>query len=350
MTETSPAIAPEYAKQAEALLGTILARHDMARPFPALLKEVGVSLLAAEIALHPKDFRDIDEEDAKPPAGLEKPDMMAVAERVNLPAMPEVAVQLERVTGDPTSSASEMADVIALDPSLSTILLHVVNSAFYNFPQKIDSIPRAVSIVGTSQLHALALGRMVLNMANEIPPRNFNMDAYWEHCISAGVLARELAILTGLRNPERHFLAGLLHDIGKLALASTLPRHQAALNAMRRRSVVHEAETTILGFTHARFGALILRKWDIPYQIVEAVANHHHPEEAKHPEGARILHVADIMARTLVVTSRDVPLVPPVDPETWRALGIDPQDLRGVIRGLEEKIKELAAILTGKAA
>ena len=350
MTETSHDIAPEYTAQAEALLGTLLARHDMTRPFPALLMEAGVPLLATEMAMHPKDFRDKGDDAAKPPAGLEKPDMMAVAERVNLPVMPEVAVQLERVTGDPTSSASKVADVIALDPSLSTILLHVVNSAFYNFPQKIDSIPRAVSIVGTSQLHALALGRMVLNMANEIPPRNFDMDVYWEHCISAGVLARELAILTGAKNPERHFLAGLLHDIGKLALASALPRHQAALNAMRRHSVVHEAESAVLGFTHARFGALILRKWDIPYQIVEAVANHHHPEKAKHPEGARILHVADILARALVVTSRDVPLVPPVDPETWRALGIDPHDLRGVIQGLEEKIKELAMILTGNAA
>lgn len=346
---TVPAATQEHMEQAERILKATLVRHDPRAPLTTLLLDAGIPLLAAEIALRPGDFREEDEaQTPDAPQAPPPPDMMKTAESVTLPAMPEVAVHLERVTADPRSSARDVADVIALDPSLSTILLHLVNSAFYNFPQAIDSIPRAVSIVGTSQLHALALGRLVLNVANEIPPKHFNMEVYWEHCIATGILARELAALRGLESPERHFLAGLVHDLGKLAIASVLPRHGAALKAMRRTSVTHEAEDAVLGFNHARFGALVLRKWDIPYQIVEAVANHHHPEEAAHPEGARILHLADIMARTLVVTTSDVPLTPPPDPAAWRALGLAPEDLRGVIDGLDEKIRELMTILASQ--
>jgi len=335
-------------EQAEQLLKSLLRQHDLKHPLTAMLLEAGINALSREIAVRPKDFRPREDNLGQPAVPQEKPDMKGLAESVSLPALPEVAVQLERVTLDPRSSAQDVAEVIGLDPSLSTILLHIVNSAFYSFPTKIDSIPRAVSVVGTSQLHALALGRMVLNMANELPPKHFNMDVYWEHCVATGVISRELATLCGLPGPERHFLAGLLHDIGKLALAKSLPHHAEALNAMLHHSVPHIAEEAILGFNHARFGAMILRKWDIPYQIVEAVAHHHHPEEAQHPEGARILHLADIIARTLVIPSADVPLIPPLSQGAWSALGLEPQQLAGVLGGLESKMRELVKILVGK--
>jgi len=335
-------------EQAEQFLKAMLRRHDLGHPFTTLLLDLGIPALAREMSARPKDYLPRDNGNG-PVGSLEQPDIKTLASTVSLPAMPEVAVQLERVTSNPASTAKEMADVISLDPSLSTILLHIVNSAFYNFPTKIDSIPRAVSIVGTSQLHALALGRMVLNMANQLPPRHFNMDVYWEHCVATGVIAKELAALRRLPNPERHFLAGLLHDIGKLALAKALPRHAEALNAVRRTSVPHEVEQDILGFNHARFGAMILRKWDIPYAIVEAVAHHHHPGGAAHPEGARILHLADITARVLAVPGSDVPLTAPLDEESWNWLGIDPPTLTATLAGLEGKMREMVQILVGGA-
>ncbi|WP_461209422.1 HDOD domain-containing protein [Desulfocurvus sp. DL9XJH121] len=346
---TEPPAVLDPMEQAEGILKATLSRHDLSAPLTALLLDAGIPALAREISLRPGQFRERPlPPDAQPPQDMEKPDIKAAAESVILPVMPEVAMKLERVTGDPGSTAGDVADVISLDPGLSTILLHVVNSAFYNFPQAIDSIPRAVSMVGTSQLHALALGRMVLAMANEISPKNFDMDVYWEHSIATGILARELAGLCGLENPERHFLAGLLHDTGKLAIAAGLPGHVEILAARRRGVVSYEAEREVLGFDHARFGGLILRKWDIPYQIVEAVANHHHPEKARHRNGARILHLADIMARTLVVTDREVPLTPPLDQQAWQALGLEPEDLAQIIDGLEEKMREMVTILTAR--
>lgn len=347
MPENAFAGVPQTMEQAEQFLKSLLRRHDLSHPLTAMLLDTGISALSREMAARPKDYHPVDN-GAYQPVPLEKPDIKGLAESVALPALPEVAVQLERVTLDPRTSAQDVADIIGLDPSLSTILLHIVNSAFYSFPTKIDSIPRAVSVVGTSQLHALALGRMVLNMANELPPRHFNMDVYWEHCVATGVISRELATLCGLPNPERHFLAGLLHDIGKLALAKALPRHAEALNAILHHSVPYQAEETVLGFNHARFGAMILRKWDIPYQIVEAVAHHHHPQEAQHAEGARVLHLADIIARTLVVPSSDVPLVPPLSQDAWSALGLEARQLAGILGGLEGKMRELMKILMGK--
>ncbi|BBD07638.1 HDOD domain-containing protein [Desulfovibrio ferrophilus] len=348
MPDETPIVVSQTTERAEKFLKSIMRNHDLDHPLTTMLLAVGIPALAKEMNVRPKDYLPVVNGVQQSKVHLEKPDMATLAESVSLPAMPEVAVQLERVTSDPSSSAQNVADVISLDPSLSTILLHIVNSAFYNFPSKIDSIPRAVSIVGTSQLHALALGRMVLNMANEMPPKHFNMDVYWEHCVATGVIAKELATLCNFPNPERHFLAGLLHDIGKLAIAKALPRHAEALNLIRHHSVPHIAEESVLGFDHARFGAMILRKWNIPYQIVEAVAHHHHPEEATHPEGARILHLADIIARALVIPSSDVPLSPSLSKGAWSSLCMKPELLKDALGGLEGKMHEMVEILMGK--
>lgn len=347
MTEDVSALAPELLERADAILGPALALQNPKHPLVRLVHETGREILAAELAANAGQYSRAPSRQAVYEGGLPRKDIADVARKVTLPALPEVALRLQQVTGNPESSAQDVATVIALDPSLSTALLHLVNSAFYNFPSRIDTIDRAVAIVGSSQIHALAMGRMVLHMVGDLPPAHFDMDAFWEHSVACGMLARGLAELRGSDDAERAFLSGMLHDIGKLAIASSLPEYAKALAARDRRLVEFEAERDILGFEHGRFGAMVLRKLDIPYSIVEAVANHHHPMDAKHPESAAILHVANFMARCLVVSTARPPVVAPLWAEAWSLLELDPDDLRPLIADLGHQLEEMVGILAG---
>ncbi len=347
MTEEDRPLSPELLGRAEAILGPALALQNPEHPLVRLMRETGREALAMDLAANPEQY-------ARPPrrqpdyeGGLPRREITDAARKVELPALPEVALRLQQITGDPHSSAQDVASIIALDPSLSTAMLHLVNSAFYRFPSRIDTIERAVAIVGTTQIHALAMGRMVLNMVGDMPPAHFDMEAFWEHSIACGMLARGLAQLRGSDSPERAFLSGVVHDIGKLAIAASLPEYGKALAGRDMSLVEYDAERSILGFGHGRFGAMVLRKLDIPYAIVEAVAHHHRPMEATHPVNASILHVADFMAHCLVVSSARPPVMAPLWPEAWSLLELDPDSLRPIIADLGRQLEETIGILAG---
>jgi len=347
MAEEERLVSQELMDQADAILRPALARQNLGHPLVRLLLEAGSQALASDLATNSEQYAPPTSRPQPYQEELKPQDIIEVARRVELPALPQVAIRLQEITSNPESSAKDVADIISLDPSLSTALLHLVNSAFYNFPSRIDTIARAVAIVGTTQIHALAMGRMVLHMVSDLPPKHFDMDSFWEHSIACGMLAKGLAELRGGDEPERAFLSGMLHDIGKLAVASALPNHGRALAARPRQTLEYEAEQYILGFEHGRFGAIVLRKLDIPYPIVEAVANHHRPMEAKHPGNASLLHVADFMARTLVISSANPPLIPPLSNEAWAWLELDPDDLRPLIGNLNRQLQDMISILTG---
>lgn len=347
MTEEARPLDPKLLERADAILGPALALQNPKHPLVVLMREASRERLAADLAANAEQYSQTPSRQAAYEGGLPKKDIAEAARKVDLPALPEVALRLQQITANPESSARDVAGVIALDPSLSTALLHLVNSAFYNFPSRIDTIDRAVAIVGSSQIHALAMGRMVLNMVGDMPPEHFDMDSFWEHSVACGMVARRLAELSGLGDPERAFLSGMVHDIGKLAIAASMPEHSKALAARAPGTVEYEAERDIVGFGHGRFGAMVLRKLDIPYAIVEAVANHHHPMEAKHTESSALLHVADFMTRCLVVSSARPPVVAPLWAEAWSLLKLDPDDLRPLIEDMGHQLEDMVGILTG---
>lgn len=347
MTTEETSISPELQAKAEAILRPAFTRQNMERPLVRLMYEEGIAALASDIAANPRQYQPVEPPKPAPMGSLPKKKIAEAAQKVNLPALPEVALKLQQIIADPQSSAQEVANVISLDPSLATALLHLVNSAFYNFPSRIDTIDRAVAIVGTTQIHALAMGRMVLNMVDSLTPPHFNMDAFWEHSIACGILAKGLAGLRGIKDTERIFLSGMVHDIGKLGMATAMPQHSKTVSSMEHIRVSFEVEREVAGFGHGRFGAMVLRKLDIPYPIVEAVAFHHNPTAAQHKEGASILHVADFLTRAIVVHSALPSPIPPLSNEAWASLEIDPEDVKPLIDGLMDQLEEMVSILTG---
>ncbi|NJB68478.1 putative nucleotidyltransferase with HDIG domain [Desulfobaculum xiamenense] len=269
---------------------------------------------------------------------------------LTLPSLPSVYAELQAVIADKDSSASDVAGVISRDTSLTAFLLRLVNSAFYSFPSQIDTISRAVAVVGTSQLSTLALGTSVMRMFTGIPEALANMEEFWRHSIRVGIIARSLARAAGGGEPERFFVAGLLHDVGRLAMCKLIPERFAAVIAYadEHHALLHETERGVLGFDHATLGGMLLRKWNLPFTLVSAVLNHHAPSQAEQDgHKTTIIHLADIMARGLDTDPGPRVYVPPLDTQAWSALELDPDQLAEAFHSCTEQMDATLRALAG---
>ncbi len=141
-----------------------------------------------------------------------------VQSAMRLASLPSIYLRLTEVTTDGRSTSTDVARVIQEDPSLSARLLRLVNSAFYGFPSRVDTITQAINLVGTNQVMELALASSVLRAFEGIPRDRVDMDGFWRHSIGTAIAARAIALRRRVASAERYFVAGLLHDVGRLVL------------------------------------------------------------------------------------------------------------------------------------
>jgi HD-like signal output (HDOD) protein len=268
-----------------------------------------------------------------------------VASEVKLVSFPDIYFKIRQVLDSPTSSAAQVADVISKDTSLAAKLLKLVNSPFYGLPQRIDSISRAVMVIGGQEISTLALGISAINTFKDIPAELLNMRTFWEHSVAVGVFARALGKAMGHGAGERLFVSGILHDIGRLIMFKKLPHAavEAIYYAKANQTPLYIAENDVMGFSHPLVGGLLLRAWKFPEVLVAIVACHHKPSASPDNIEPSILHVADIMAVALGFSPPASSMVPILDPEAWKALGLDLEILPAVV---EEGLSHIADIVT----
>ena len=262
---------------------------------------------------------------------------------VLLPSLPEIYIEITEVLGDPRSSALHVANVISKDPNLSARILKIVNSAFYGFPSKIDTISRAVMIVGSKQLSTLALGTSVIHIFRDIPPDLVDMKSFWQHSVACGIGARMVASYKNMANTERLFVAGLLHDIGRILIYKHFPRdgREILLKARQARCLLRSAEIDLLGFDHAQIGGNLLKKWMLPPTLERAVADHHQPAESQYAVEAAAVYLADILVNALGIGTSGERYVPPLFPEVWQEIGLPPEAINKIVPFIDRQIEEI---------
>lgn len=286
----------------------------------------------------------IPEADLPPPPDVPAPGPMTLIEsEPKLTSLPDVFVRINEVLNDPNSSAQEAAEAIGKDTSLSTKLLKLVNSAFYGFPVKVDTLSRAVTIVGSRQLTTLALGISVISLFKDLPAGLVGMRSFWKHSIACGVIASVLAGPEGGPNVERLFVAGLLHDMGRLVLYRNLPRHMAHVLAAARRDriLLRDAERRLLGFDHATLAGMLLRQWRFPESLEKAVRHHHGGLAHMSMPMPAAVHAADAMAGALAIGSSGEIFAPPLSPAAWGALGLQQELLPDVLATAMTHIEDI---------
>lgn len=262
---------------------------------------------------------------------------------LKISSAPDIYIKLTALIDNPRASYSDMAEIIARDAALSARLLKIANSSFYNFPSKIDTISQAITVIGTQQLTDLVLATSVLKTFQKIPKDLVSMESFWRHSIACGLVARTIAVYRREPNVERFYIAGLLHEIGRLVIFENLPdlaRKTIKIHESAHK-FLHQAEQEVLGFDHAAVGGALLRKWRLPDNLVEPVAFHHQPLEAKnYPIETAIVHVADILACAMQLgTSREC-YVPSVEPKAWDMIRLPVGQLEAIWNQVDKTFYE----------
>jgi len=216
-----------------------------------------------------------------------------------LPSLPTVYAALQRSLADEKSGAKDVARIIEQDIGMSAKVLQLVNSAFFGLGRRITTIQDAVVYLGSSMLQKLVLATEVFNGSRLASRSGLSLDALRDHSVLTAGIAQKI-LSHDRKQAEDAWAAGLLHDVGKLVLASELPDHLATAMALGRKTGQRpwQAEQEIYGVTHAEVGAYLLGLWGLPYPLVEAVANHHMPERVQHPglDALTAVHVANALA------------------------------------------------------
>lgn len=248
-----------------------------------------------------------------------------VAGITSVASLPTIFTRLNDAINDPRSTTQELSRIINEDTAISARILRVANSALYNFPSRIDTISQAIMVIGVNQLRDLVLACSVTKLFKDLPENVINMELFWRHSLACGVAARIVAGLRRETNVERFFVAGLLHDIGRLVLFSERGRQMVeAIDVARsQKELLFRMEKEVFGFDHAAVGGELLRVWKLPVRLVEAVSGHHRPGLAKQfPVEAAVVHLADVMTNALGLGTSGEQYVPPLNRQSWEQLAL----------------------------
>jgi putative nucleotidyltransferase with HDIG domain len=259
-----------------------------------------------------------------------------------LPSLPRVYSQLMDALSDDDTSCRDVAQILKQDMSMSAKMLQLVNSAFFRLSRNITKIEEAVTYLGFTTIKQLALGIEVFRLGNgRSSLGGLSLEELQRHSLLVASIARSL--FDNRREKEDAFVAGVLHDIGKLLLAVELPDHieKVASTIRTEGGTMHAVEKKQWGVTHADVGAYLLGLWGLPYPVVEAVANHHAPDRVEQ-QGFDILaavHLADALAseQMMPVISGVTQEVIAVEPAYLDGLGVG-----GKLDGWRERAKEVA--------
>ena len=266
-------------------------------------------------------------------------------------SLPEVAIKFNDAIQDPLTSNHDLENIISEDSALASRVLRIANSAIYNFPSKIDTIANALNIIGQNEVRDIIFSCSIINSFKNIPEINLNMEQFWRHNLAVAVTSRLIATLRHENNVERYFLAGLLHDLGRLILLIERPNMMADVftNFNTSGEYLYSEEKEVFGFSHSDIGSLLLKKWKFPKAIIESVRYHHNPSNAgEYLIPAGIVHIADIIAHGVSLGDSGEKCVPVLDENAWKSLSIDSTDIDYILEQLCIQYEEAVKYILGE--
>ncbi len=216
-------------------------------------------------------------------------------ERLNtLPTIPNILKKLLKMLENPSTSLNDIGHFISHDPIITSKVLRMINSPIYGFPGRISSVNQAVILLGLNVVKGMLLSVSVYDIMKKV------MVGLWEHSLACAIASRLMAKKKGLKEPEESSIAGLLHDIGKVALLLQFQdSYESAMKLAEKKGfAIMEAEKEVFNIDHAKAGEWMSEKWSFPKNLIEIIGYHHKPNISKNfPLETSIVHFAGILIR-----------------------------------------------------
>lgn len=253
-----------------------------------------------------------------------------------LPSLPVVVTEIVAMIDRGEVDIVALERKIVQDQSLAARILRIANSPFYGVSGKVGTVKEGLVVLGLAAVRNLVIAASVMK---QFPVRggvHLNRIAFWQHSIGTSITGRVLARRLGM-DKEIAFTAGLLHDIGKLALDCYFSGDYTQVLLYRQDKDCHlmEAEAAVLGFDHAQAGGVLARHWKLPSPIVAAIEGHHSPDGCSACPIVDLIHVSDVVCRGLDIGNGGEDLLPGLHPPVMGRLGLDWSDLKAYFAEIE---------------
>jgi putative nucleotidyltransferase with HDIG domain len=277
------------------------------------------------------------------------PGKIEIAERIeSFPSMPGSAAKVLSLINDPEVSASEIEELVKLDPGLTANILKVTNSAYFGLPTEIGSLKRAIVLLGLKRVvQIVTVSCVTALMDKAVAGYDLLPGELWRHSIAVSVAAETLVKELNIPKAEEIFTAALLHDVGKLILGEHVKDDlEKILSFATEDRAFQDAEREVLGTDHAEVGSHILNAWSFPQEIVNAVRWHHDPDAADTKSSLLdIVHVSDVLCLIIGIGVGREGLHYELSPSSIKNLGLDTAILELVASQTLEAVNELTDLL-----
>ncbi len=219
--------------------------------------------------------------------------------KTTLPTLPVVTHNIIVTARSAETSAKDLANFIINDQAISARVLKIANSSYYGMSQKIDSISRAIVVIGFKEILSLALGMGVFSaLSSKEQGGLLDVTQLWKHSIAVGFAMKKVVKKTGRTSDESTVLVGLLHDVGKIIFSIYFPDEYGEVlkRATTDETSLHKLERKILGLDHAEMGYRLIEHWNFPADIAEPLHHHHNPSVCPDGHMALVVNVANLIA------------------------------------------------------
>ncbi|MCU7872027.1 MAG: HDOD domain-containing protein [Candidatus Thiodiazotropha sp. (ex Lucinoma borealis)] len=266
----------------------------------------------------------------------------------HLVSLPDICIKVNQIMGAANYSATQVADIIIQDTDISARLLRLANSALYGQQARVETLSRAVAILGADELRNLVMATSAMRTFTNIPDELVNMTDYWRHSVTTGVMSQILAKRCNTLHSERLFVMGMLHDVGRLVIYLTLPEKATEILQITGGDnwVLPETEAQLLGFTNMDVGAELMRSWGLPDSFVAVTGHHHHPDQTtEHKLEVSLVHIAKAIANGEIVGLSVDEMLWAIAPSAWDATGLNTEIVAPMVDEMLLKSNEVMSLV-----